>query len=300
VAAVVAVAGVVGGTALLGSRDSGGDPTGVADDVTSTPTSPGEPASTPRVESWRDISVMVPASWGYGSLDDWCANDGRLKAPVVERPGGASVDILCDPQLGYGVQFSDGAAFDAAVPPGEVWEYTRGEVQMYPKGAWLGYQRSDNAMVFVSAPTRAEAEQVLGSFVHHTDLERHGCALEMGTDLGERSLPGDGELRLCRYAIDGWLEQSEILTGQDAADALAALEEAPLKGDRMCTAMVEGSTVVVTAADAEGQVTLDACQGFSWAGQDHNLTSDVLFWVLSPGWTGGVEGDVPLPEQLRQ
>ena len=110
----------------------------------------------------------------------------------------------------------------------------------------------------------------------------------------------EGMVRLCRYGIDDWLEQSEMLTGQDAADALAALEAAPLAGDRMCTMALTGPVVQVTSADAQGRVTLDACQGFSWDGVGHDLTADVLYWVLSPGWSGGVEGDVPMPAELRQ
>ena len=103
-------------------------------------------------------------------------------------------------------------------------------------------------------------------------------------------------MRLCRYGIDDWLEQSELLTGQDAADALAALEAAPAKGDRMCTMALTGPVVQVSSAEAQGRVTLDACHGFSWDGDEHDLTADVLYWVLSPGWSGGVEGDVPMPD----
>ena len=90
-------------------------------------------------------------------------------------------------------------------------------------------------------------------------------------------------VRLCRYGVDDWLEQSELLTGQDATAAVAALEAAPAKGDRMCTMALTGPRIRVTTADAEGWVTLDACQGFAWDGGEHDLTADVLYWVLSPG-----------------
>ena len=151
----------------------------------------------------------MPASWGQGSLGDWCAGGGELGEPVVERPG-ASVDILCDPEQGYGLLFSDGALFDAAVAPGEIWEYTGGDVQMYPEGAWLGYQRTDDALAFVAAPTRDEAEQVLGSFVRITGIDANGCAAH-----GSEPMPAVGGIavRLCRYGVDDWLEQSEVLYG---------------------------------------------------------------------------------------
>ena len=29
------------------------------------------------------------------------------------------------------------------------------------------------------------------------------------------------------------------------------------------------------------------------------LTADVLYWALSPGWSGTVPGDVSLPSELR-
>ncbi len=91
-----------------------------------------------------------------------------------------------------------------------------------------------------------------------------------------------------------------MLTGQDATDAVAALESAPAKGDRMCTMALTGPRILVTSPDAQGWVTLDACHGFSWDGTEHDLTADVLYWVLSPGWSGGVEGDVPMPAKFRQ
>ena len=32
---------------------------------------------------------------------------------------------------------------------------------------------------------------------------------------------------------------------------------------------------------------------------ERELTEDVLYWALSPGWSGAVSGDVPLPPHLR-
>jgi hypothetical protein len=295
VAAVVAVVGVVGGAALLADPNSESDRTPVADG--GSPSAAQEPGPTSRIESWRDISVVVPADWGYGVLDDWCANGGRLDDPVVERAGGVSLDILCDPVVGYGVQFFDGSAADFDKLPGEIWQYEPGETAYYPDGAWLGYQTNDHNVVLVVAPARAIAEEVLASFVSNTSVDANGCAAR-ATDSGPAL--AEGLVRLCRYGVDDWLEQSEILTGQDAADAVAALEAAPTKGNRMCTMALTGPTVQVTTADTGGRVTLDACHGFSWDRTEYDLTADVLYWVLSPGWSGSVEGDVPMPESFRQ
>ena len=236
------------------------------------------------------------ASWTTG-----VAVEATLAHPVVQRPGGASIDILCDPQNGYGVQFFDGSAADLAYRAGQVWQYEKGDAEAaYPEGAWLGYQRGGDTgdnIVWVVAPDRATVEEVLASFVRNASVDANGCAAhatDAGPDLAE------GLVRLCRYGIDDWLEQSELLTGQDAADALAALESAPAKGDRMCTMALTGPVVQVTSADAQGRVTLDACHGFAWDGAEHDLTADVLYWVLTPGWSGGVEGDVPMPDKFRQ
>ena len=294
VAAVVAVGGVIGGVALLGGHDAGPSRTPVADDPT--PTVPATPsAADERVESWRDVSVTVPVGWGHGNLDDWCGDGGDLGLPVVERPG-ASIDILCSPVNGYGVRFLDGSAIRLAYEPGHVWQYREGAVRTdYPVGSWLGYQRgSGDNLVWVVARDRATVEQVLATFQVNDD--GNGCAAHWG----DGPAVAEGTVRLCRYDLEGWLEQSELLTGQDAADAVAALQAAPAKGDRMCTMQASGPTVQVTAPDARGMVTLDACQGYNWDGVEHDLTADVLYWALSPGWSGGVEGDVPMPDKLRQ
>jgi hypothetical protein len=297
VAAVVAVGGVVGGAALLGNRDAGGGPS-VTDDPSPTSSPSTVPAPTSRVESWRDMQVTVPASWGHGVLDDWCANGGRLGDPVVERAGGVSYDILCSPTLGYGVQFFDGSAADFINPPGEVWQYERGDTAYYPDGAWLGYQTGDgDNVVMVVTPDRATTEQVLASFVRTEGMDANGCTPRLADPVAAIEA---GTLRLCRYDIDDRLEQSELLTGRDAADAVAALEAAPAKGDRMCTMALTGPVVMVRSGAAQGRVTLDACHGFSWDGVEHDLTADVLYWMLSPGWSGGVEGDVPMPDEFRQ
>jgi hypothetical protein len=36
------------------------------------------------------------------------------------------------------------------------------------------------------------------------------------------------------------------------------------------------------------------------AGEDRLVTADVLYWALSPGWSGAVDDGIPLPEVLRR
>jgi hypothetical protein len=167
----------------------------------------------------------------------------------------------------------------------------------FPNVSWQGWDQAGSTRVLVVAPTQDEAERVLGSFVRVEGVDANGCAPHP-TD----STPAvvEGDLRLCRYGVDDWLEQSELLTGDEATAAVSALEAAPPKGDRMCTMALNGPRIRVTAADAEGWVTVDACHGFAWVDGEHDLTADVLYWVLSPGWSGAVEGDVPMPTELRR
>ena len=109
-----------------------------------------------------------------------------------------------------------------------------------------------------------------------------------------------GDVRLCRYGVDDWLEQSELLTGEDAAAAVAALEAGPAEGR---PDVHHGPHRPEDPGDHGGRRGLGdrgRLPGLRWDGVEHDLTADVLYWVLSPGWSGGVEGDVPMPTELRQ
>ena len=45
---------------------------------------------------------------------------------------------------------------------------------------------------------------------------------------------------------------------------------------------------------------VEGCSRVQVDGDVRSLTSDVLYWALSPGLDRSVGGDVPLPEELRQ
>ena len=145
------------------------------------------------------------------------------------------------------------------------------------------------------AQSRAETATVLGSFSVNESGDVNGCPPTVGNEWTLPTNPTDG-VRLCRYGGDQWLEQSEMLVGQDAADAVAALDAAPARdGVRGCPApdpsLPESrQTIVVQHGDATATVRLNWCDGlFGWGGvEEHDLTGDVLHWVLSPGWTGQV------------
>ena len=114
---------------------------------------------------------------------------------------------------------------------------------------------------------------------------------------------------MCRYTGDGWLVQSELLSEADSAAFADAIAAAPLKGlgGPACADVGPPSGFVLAGSGEDlGTVRIvfeDECPGDRgvWlSGTARELTSDVLYWALSPGWSGGVDGSVPLPDQLRQ
>ena len=57
----------------------------------------------------------------------------------------------------------------------------------------------------------------------------------------------------------------------------------------------------MTSQDLSAGVELSGnCPAVTGPGTEGAVTADVLYWALSPGWTGGVDGNVPLPPELRQ
>ena len=261
-----------------------------------------------RVESWRNLTVAVPADWGYGGGSDWCADEGSGNPPEVSRPEGAVRDILCAPQLSYGLHFIDGSAISWARDSGDVWQYgwdTPEQVKMYPEDAWLGHFRVGDHALMVVTRDEAAARAVVDSAREVRGSDPNGCAPRDGADVAA----GDGDRwSVCRYSGDGWLVQSELLTADQSGQLLAAVQDAPLRTtDVPCATDPErvGRVVVGDGSDL-GSVALvfeSFCPGENgvfMSGTVRELTADVLHWALSPGWSGGVDGSVPLPDEFRQ
>jgi len=100
-AAAVLVAGTVGGVAWWQGDDRPG--LGISRTVDGDLPQPDEGW---RYESYRDIVVQVPASWGYGWAPgtDWCADRGDRPAPFPTEPfvdlrgaNSGTLSILCHP-----------------------------------------------------------------------------------------------------------------------------------------------------------------------------------------------------------
>jgi hypothetical protein len=291
-AAVVAALAVPVGVIALG--DGGSDDAGSAQDPLSSPATP----SDTRIETWRDLQIEVPASWGYGSRSTWCIGDDA-KTPVVEREGGVVAMIACSPTYSYGVVFGSSAAASFAHPSGHVWQYDSGDE--YARGAWLGYWYDEDGLVQVAAGDKETVEDIIDSVQVVGSVDGNGCPVVDDGDAGDAA---DDEVAVCRYSAEGVLEQSERLVGDDAAAAREAVGSAPDMGGAPDCANPAGEYVVMTMGveRAEVQYSGRPCRdrGLLVGDEVRRVTGDVMYWALSPGWAGSVEGWVPLPQELRK
>ena len=261
-----------------------------------------EPASDPvandddardgyRIESWHGVTIEVPESWEYGSMSQWCAGAGSAETPRVERPGGAQTLMLCTPGSSYGAQFAP------AEGRGPEWPVAAQHNEGWPDGAYVGATTVRNVIVTVVAPDAAVAATVLGSVRPiGPEGDPNGCRARL-----EPATPPEGGLSVCRYDEDGALEQSEALYAADAGEAVRALQAAPPPGDCDAGAGSQPHPVVLMeGAGISARVDLVAgCPRVTVDGDVRELTPDVLYWALSPGWSGDATG-LPLPPELRR
>jgi hypothetical protein len=294
-AAVAFVVGVPAGVVAFGSADHGSAP-GPAHRASGGTDNRGVPDGL-RVESWHGVTALVPDSWGYGSLADWCAGGSSTLVPRVERPGGTHLDILC-PTRTYGLVFQqvdNTGDFDWPV----VQQLASGD----PDPAYEGARGVGGVLVHVIAPSRDEAQAILATVrAIGPEGDPNGCGPTSTADV--RPL-GDA-MSVCRYDADGGLEQSELLDAGDAARAEDAVRSAPADGRRgpYCPTPHAPTTVIRMVSRS-----LDATVSFGgscWSdtrvtfeGFGGMLGRKVLYWALSPGWSGSVPDGVSLPSELR-
>lgn len=98
----------------------------------------------------------------------------------------------------------------------------------------------------------------------------------------------------------GRLVQSEALSGKDATAAAVALDSAR-SGELDCQPSdVPGETSLMHDSERDVVIELDrACTVVEGTGGVRLVDADILYWALSPGWTGDATG-LPPPDQLRQ
>lgn len=252
-----------------------------------------------RWETWHDVSVRVPDDWRYGDLATYCADGGSAEEFRVGRPGGVVPMILCTPGSSYGVSFQEIDMQDSDEPFD--WPVVTQTGEAWPPGTYVGAHGESGVLVTVAGPDREEVADILATVSWVDPVDPNGCST---TDDGGPGRAGKGEVPVCRYDDEGRLVQSEKLTGDDAEAAAEAVRAAPQEdGGNLCGSTgteyvvmgVEGDRVEVQYAGGDC-----AGQGVFVEGLDHALTADVLFWALSPGWSGATGGHVPLPDPLRQ
>jgi hypothetical protein len=239
-------------------------------------------------ESWHDVTIEVPDSWGYGGATDWCADDGTLDPPRTSRPGGLTLSILCSPAQGYGVTFqtidnTDDFQWPLVQQSGDTW----------PSDAYVGARGLGGVLVQISLPDLALAQEILDSAQHNDRLDPNGCPVDVQSD---PVVPGDS-MTVCRYDASGQLEQSELLTGSDLDAAEEALRQAPPTTPTDCDALPAQTIRLASVAEDAG-IDL-GCGTLMVHGEARGPTADVLYWALSPGWSGSVPGEVSLPSELR-
>lgn len=322
VAVAVVLVAVPVSVASLGGEGVSPLPGGPAGGPSGPPTKAVDPASEVpngwRVESWRDVQVLVPSTWGHGSLSSWCIS-GDQPGTVVDRSEGVTAAVACTPGSAYGVQFLDPDVSET--PWGQeptAYRADQGE-PLYPEGAYVGdVQVTHDVAVRVVSRDLFVARFLLDSARRIQGEDPNGCepTADLSAPRGEPvldglGLPDDGAVSLCRFAVDAGpdgedlLTQSELLTGPDASSALAALQATRVarQASVACAKQVTADAVLVRVGRAELWVNYGATcveLGVLDGDQVRELTSEVMFWVLTPGWNGAVEGDVPLPRQLRR
>jgi hypothetical protein len=286
VAAVVVPVAVV----ALGGSDGGKEP--VADDPTASDV---EPADNGRWESWHGVTVQVPDEWEYGDQAAWCADGGSVETFRVTRPGGVSESIACTPASSYGLSFSE-VEMDDSDEPFE-WPVVAQTNNAWPAGTYVGARGTDGVVVMVAGPDRDDVIAVLDTVRPVADgVDPNGCS----PDIASVHVPATG-LAVCRYDSAGRLEQSELLAGTDAEEAATALTSAPGYADLLGCEEGHGPVVTMTSQDLSAVVELSGnCPAVTGPGTEGAATADVLYWALSPGWTGAVDENVPLPPELRR
>ncbi|QIG41777.1 hypothetical protein G5V58_02380 [Nocardioides anomalus] len=291
-AAVVALAVAAPTAWVLGT---GGDPDRSVDPQR-TAADPGAGDEGFRWESWHGVTVQVPDTWAPGALSTWCLTADE-PVPHVQRPGGATAAIACSPQQTYGLSFQEvdaGADF--------AWPVVHQAGGGWPEENVVGGRGIGGVLITVATREETLAQRILDSaHAIGPDGDPNGCTSRLG---GDPVAAPEGALSVCRYDDTGLLEQSEALVGQPAGDAVRALQAAPPAGAEGCTDASSASqphgVVLLRAAGTSARVDLvPDCARVTVDGDVRTLTSDVLYWALSPGWSGDATG-LPLPAQLRQ
>ncbi len=172
-----------------------------------------------------------------------------------------------EPANGYGVQFPEAPALGSeAYQPGDRLAVRVGDGRVPRRSlAGLATRPEEQRGSRRRTGDRSEAEQVLAGCRPVEDDPMATAACRASGTAGWRS-----RRDRCGCAAttrDGWLEQSELLTGRDASDAIAALDAAPANGVP-AVPQLAATFVLVTGCPVSGAGRSRLlCQGLSWGGQ---------------------------------
>ncbi len=275
-AAALVVVAVPVGLQVVG--DGGGDGATVATD-------PGGVESPDvRTESWRDATVQVPASWGYGALTAWCADGAEeLPGPVVQRPTTVAPTIACsEPASSYGVQFVDARAImlmSNETVPAELSAADGGGTDL-PAGAWSGFKVVGGTMVQVVAPDEATAMSIYDSIELLAGPDANGCPQDLGQAEAGGGNGGD-DISLCRYSDADELGSSRLLSAGDSRRLLDEIASAPMHESAGASCEGPASDPVVILQGGGYLATMradDPCEGRNGvflSGAVHQVTDGI-------------------------
>ncbi|OHV33419.1 hypothetical protein BCD49_27115 [Pseudofrankia sp. EUN1h] len=292
----VAIVLIVGGTVFAVGRADGGETA-----RSERPPSPQEMARPDpgwRFESFLDMVVQVPASWGYARAPgaDWCAYRGQPASfpeqPYVDTRGGDVFELLIGcvsggenlDLHGGGVPREHWAPhvwFAATPAAGGVDETPDGRVSA---DGWTRVVRTvGSAKVFVLADDAHldDAGRIIGS-ARQATVDHYGCDVSSPIQAGRFARPPApfdvalldtvDTIAVCQYDLhrpagSPGLQASHQFRGAGAAALLAAIRAAPVGGGpdapETCVRDMWGDTGIVLRL-AAGGLTRDAYVYYDW------------------------------------
>ena len=98
-------------------------------------------------------------------------------------------------------------------------------------------------------------------------------------------------MSVCRYDVAGELEQSELLVGCERRGRRGGAGR-HRQGDLDCQPCpgASGATIRMFDGDRDVSIELDGACTVVEGRPDGIADADVLYWALSPGWTGARRG----------
>ena len=287
--ALAVAAAVTVPLAVVGA--GGGDDPGTLADGTSASELP--PVEIGRWESWHGLTVLVPEDWQYGDQATWCAGGGSADTFRITRPGGMSEMIACTPVSSYGISFQEIEMKDTDEPFD--WPVVTQTGEAWPPSTYVGAHGEDGVLVTVAGPDRQEVVDVLATVRPVDGVDPNGCGVILDVD----PRPAPETMSVCRYDARGSLEQSEVLTGDDALAAGKRLDLARV-GELDCQpSEAPPETIRMQGDRHDVSIELDgACTVIEGMSEPRIADPDVLWWALSPGWTGDATG-LPMGSVLR-